>query len=117
MLRLIKKQYRNLLHQKERKGQQRRCMSQKDQRKNQNRNRRNLPKLSVNHDTQAGHSIFAHSRPDKIGTPRLLPLYIRNILNGISAKKSAQILCPALLFLCIVTFMPNLYCLISRLIY
>jgi len=25
------------------------------------------------HDTQAGHSIFAHSRPDKIGTPRLLP--------------------------------------------
>src|SRR3989304_8589223 len=43
----------------------------------------------------AGHSIFAHSRPDKIGTPRLLPLYIRNILNGISAKKSAQILYPA----------------------
>ena len=34
----------------------------------------------------AGYSIFAHSRPDKIGTPRLLPLYIRNILNGISAK-------------------------------
>jgi len=56
-----------------------------------------LPKLSINHDTQAGHSIFAHSRPDKIGTPRLLPLYIRNILNGISAKKSAQILCPAFL--------------------
>ena len=51
--------------------------------------------LSINYDTQAGHSIFAHSRPDKIGTPRLLPLYIRNILNGISAKKSAQILCPA----------------------
>ena len=25
---------------------------------------------------QAGHSIFAHSRPDKIGTPRLLSLYI-----------------------------------------
>jgi hypothetical protein len=24
----------------------------------------------------AGYSIFAHSRPDKIGTPRLLPLYI-----------------------------------------
>jgi hypothetical protein len=44
---------------------------------------------------KAGHSIFAHSRPDKIGTPRLLPLYIRNILHGISAKKSAQILCPA----------------------
>jgi hypothetical protein len=44
----------------------------------------------------AGYSIFAHSRPDKIGTPRLLPLYIRNILNGISAKKSAQILYPAI---------------------
>src|SRR4030042_6418440 len=87
MLRLIKKQYRNLLLQKKRKGQQRRCLSKKNQRKNQNRNRRNLPKLSVNHDTQAGHSIFAHSRPDKIGTPRFLPLYIRNILNGISAKK------------------------------
>ncbi len=27
--------------------------------------------------------------------PRLLPLYIKNILNGISAKESAQILCPA----------------------
>src|SRR3972149_7612332 len=57
-----------------------------------------LPKLYINHDKQAGHSIFAHSRPDKIGTPRLLPLYIRNILNGISAKKSAQILCPSFLF-------------------
>jgi hypothetical protein len=45
--------------------------------------------------TQAGHSILAHSRPDEIGTPRLLPLYIRNILNGILAKKSAQIPCPA----------------------
>jgi hypothetical protein len=44
---------------------------------------------------KAGHSTFAHSRPDKIGTPRLLPLYIRNILKGISAKKSAQILYPA----------------------
>ncbi len=47
--------------------------------------------------TQAGHSIFAHSRPDKIGTARLLPLYIRNIFKGISAKKSAQIPCPAFL--------------------
>jgi hypothetical protein len=46
----------------------------------------------------AGHSTFAHSRPDKIGTPRLLPPYIRNILNGISAKKSAQILCHAIYF-------------------
>ena len=27
----------------------------------------------MNHYTEAGHSIFAHSRPDKIGTPRLLP--------------------------------------------
>jgi hypothetical protein len=52
----------------------------------------------MNHNTKAGHSILAHSRPDKIGTPRLLPLYIRNILNGISAKKSAQILCTAFLF-------------------
>jgi hypothetical protein len=54
-------------------------------------------KLFVNYDIQAGHSIFAHSRPDRIGTPRLLPLYIRKILNGISAKKSTQILCPAFL--------------------
>src|SRR3989304_3165059 len=53
--------------------------------------------LNKYHDIQAGHSIFAHSRPDKIGTPRLLPLYISYILNGISAKKSAQILCPAFL--------------------
>jgi hypothetical protein len=52
----------------------------------------------MNYDIQAGHSIFAHSRPDKIGTPRLLPLYIRNIFNGISAKKSAQILCLPFLF-------------------
>jgi hypothetical protein len=44
---------------------------------------------------KAGYNIFAHSRPDKIGTPRLLPLYIRNILKGISAKKSAQISYPA----------------------
>ena len=53
--------------------------------------------LLIIHDIQAGYSIFAHSRLDKIGTPRLLPLYIRNILNGISAKKSAQILYPAFL--------------------
>jgi hypothetical protein len=52
-------------------------------------------KLSINHKIQAGHSILAHSRPDKIGTPRLLPLDIRNIHKGISAKKSAQTLCPA----------------------
>jgi len=44
----------------------------------------------------AVYSIFAHSRPDKIGTPRLLPLYIWYILNGISAKKSAQIIYPAI---------------------
>jgi hypothetical protein len=41
-----------------------------------------------------GDNLFAHSRPDKIGTPRLLPLYIRNILIGISAKKSPQRLSP-----------------------
>jgi hypothetical protein len=51
---------------------------------------------------QAGHGIFTHSRPDKIGTPypmsrrpRLLPLDIRDILNGLSAKESAQIPYPA----------------------
>jgi hypothetical protein len=54
-------------------------------------------RISISDSVMAGHSIFAHSRPDKIGTPRLLPLYIRNILNGISAKKSAQILCPAII--------------------
>jgi len=31
------------------------------------------PKLFIIHNIQAGHSIFAHSRSDKIGTPRLLP--------------------------------------------
>jgi hypothetical protein len=56
-----------------------------------------LLKLFIIHGIQAGYSIFAHSRPDKIGTARLLPLYIRNIINGISAKKSAQILYPAFL--------------------
>jgi hypothetical protein len=47
--------------------------------------------------TMAGYSVFAHSHPDKIGTPRLLPLYIRNIFKGLSAKKSAQILYPAIM--------------------
>jgi hypothetical protein len=46
----------------------------------------------------AGYSIFAYPRPDKIGTPRLLPLYIRNILNGLSAKESAQIPYPAIYY-------------------
>jgi hypothetical protein len=45
----------------------------------------------IDHDKQAVHNIFAYSRPDKIG------IYIRNILKGISAKKSAQILYPAFL--------------------
>jgi len=44
----------------------------------------------------AGYSIFAHSRPDKIGTPRFLPLYKLYIVNGLSAKKSAQIQYPAI---------------------
>src|SRR4030043_593253 len=47
--------------------------------------RRSTVCLNKNY-VQAGHSILAHSRPDKIGTPRLLPLYIRNIFNGLSAK-------------------------------
>ena len=46
---------------------------------------------------QAGHNIFAHSRPDKIGTPRLLPLDLYEYFIGLSAKKSAQIPCPACL--------------------
>ncbi len=29
--------------------------------------------LSIPDSVLAGYSIFAHSRPDKIGTPRLLP--------------------------------------------
>ena len=44
----------------------------------------------------AGYSIFAHSRPDKIGTPRLLPLDLYKYFIGLSAKKSAQILYPAI---------------------
>jgi hypothetical protein len=55
------------------------------------------PEILNLNPVKAGHSIFAHSRPDKIGTPRLLPLYIKNILNGLSAKKSAQILYPSYL--------------------
>jgi hypothetical protein len=43
---------------------------------------------------ETGYSIFAHSRPDKIGAPRLLPLYYLNIFFGLSAKKSVQILYP-----------------------
>jgi hypothetical protein len=33
--------------------------------------------LSREKEGEAGYGIFAHSRPDKIGTARLLPLYIR----------------------------------------
>jgi hypothetical protein len=46
----------------------------------------------------SGYSILAHSRPDKIGTPRLLPLYIGNILIGLSAKETAQMLYPDTIF-------------------
>jgi len=41
-----------------------------------------------------GDNLFAHSRPDNSGTPRLLPLYIRNIFIGLSSKKSARRLSP-----------------------
>jgi hypothetical protein len=34
----------------------------------------------------AGYSIFAHSRPDKIGTPRLLPLDIKIVLKDYQQK-------------------------------
>ncbi len=37
-----------------------------------------------------GHGIFAHSRPVKTGTPRLLPLDIYRHLVGLSAKETAQ---------------------------
>src|SRR4030042_1527462 len=44
-------------------------------------------KSSLNHDIQAGHSTFAHSRPDKIGTPRLLPLdFVYIILSDYRQK-------------------------------
>jgi hypothetical protein len=43
---------------------------------------------------QIGHSILAHSRPDKIRTPRLLPLDCFRYFIGLSAKESAQIPCP-----------------------
>lgn len=47
---------------------------------------------------QAGHSIYAHSRPDLIGTPSFAPILI-------GAKKPLKILCPAsLLFLNILFF-------------
>ena len=36
---------------------------------------------------QAGYSIFAHSRPDKIGIPRLLPLYLKKNLLDYRQKK------------------------------
>jgi hypothetical protein len=54
-----------------------------------------LNKLFTNHEMRAGHSIFAHSRPDKIGAPRLLPLDLYEYFIGLSAKKSAQIPWPA----------------------
>jgi hypothetical protein len=44
----------------------------------------------------AGHSILAHSRPDKIGTPRFLPLYIGIFSIDYQQKKSAQIPYPAI---------------------
>ncbi len=46
-------------------------------------------------DIKAEHSIFAHSRPDKIEAPRFLPLYFLNRFHGLSAKKTAQTLCSA----------------------
>lgn len=50
--------------------------------------------------SEAGYNIFAHSRPDKIGTPRLLPhYYFENFAVGISAKKSAQIPYPVSCFM------------------
>jgi len=39
---------------------------------------------------QVRHGIFAHSRPVKTGTPRLLPLDIYRHLVGLSAKEIAQ---------------------------
>ena len=47
--------------------------------------------------SKAGYNIFAHSRSDEIGTPRLLPLHFKNILIGLSEKETAQILYPAFL--------------------
>jgi hypothetical protein len=35
---------------------------------------------------QSGYSIFAHSRPDKIGTPRLLPLDLLDIFFDYQQK-------------------------------
>jgi hypothetical protein len=43
--------------------------------------------LSREEEGEAGYGIFAHSRPDKIGTARLLPLYIRN-LHWIISKRN-----------------------------
>jgi hypothetical protein len=39
---------------------------------------------------QVVHGIFAHSRPVKTGTPRLLPLDIYRHFVGLSAKETAQ---------------------------
>ena len=36
---------------------------------------------------ETGNSIFAHSRSDKVGTPRLLPLYLSVILSDYRQKK------------------------------
>ena len=36
---------------------------------------------------QAGHSIFTHSRHDKIGSPRLLPLDLYKYLSDYRQKK------------------------------
>jgi hypothetical protein len=57
----------------------------------------------------AGYSILAHSRPDKIGTPRLVPLDLYEYFIGLSAKKSAQMLYPALTELKMLSFLQVIY--------
>jgi hypothetical protein len=61
--------------------------------------------LFLSGNKKTGHSIFAHSRPDKIGAPRLLPHPPHippyqggdgGVCIGLSAKEAAQILYPAI---------------------
>ena len=61
---------------------------------------------------QTGNSIFAHSRPDKVGTPRLLPLYLSYILSDYRQKKPLKcyfLSCLLLLVTCHLSLVTSVY--------
>jgi iron complex transport system substrate-binding protein len=61
---------------------------------------------------ETGNSIFAHSRSDKVGTPRLLPLYLSYILSDYRQKKPLKcyfLSCLLLLVTCHLSLVTSVY--------